>query len=93
MWVFSPPRYPQAAHKGFMGRGNRLFLYLISFQMESVLLILAAWWLGEWLNEEFPQKVSWYIVTFVIAFFTIVKLFYSFVKIIMEGKNIDDEKD
>ena len=55
---------------------SRALSYLIAAQFQAIGLILAAWWLGEWLNDHHPVSFNWYAVTFPVAVVGVGQSFY-----------------
>lgn len=40
------------------------------------MLIIGAWLLGSWLNENHPVSFNWFVVTFLVSFVVILHSFY-----------------
>jgi hypothetical protein len=54
--------------------------YLIAAHIQSVGLVLLAWWVGEWLNDHHNVGFNWYVVTFTVALLGIIQTFYVIVR-------------
>lgn len=63
---------------------------LIAAHMQAVGLVMAAYYVGDWLNASYPRDFSWYIVTFTVAVIAIAQTFYVVVRYAMrESKKLD----
>lgn len=71
---------------------NRSIAFLLAINMEAVMLVVGAWTLGDWLNENYPFSHSWYAVTFPIACIIILHSFYVVFKTLLRI-NADQEKN
>lgn len=56
-----------------MKREYKLLSYALAFQMEAAVLIIGAWKIGEWLNENYQYGIPWYLITFCVAFLGILR--------------------
>ncbi len=73
-----------------MSGSGKAFSYLISAQVQAVTLILMAFWVGDWLNENYPKGFNWYLATFTIA---VIAIFQTFYMVIRAALKIDSKKD
>jgi len=63
---------------------NRAIAYLLAANSEAVILFLGAWWVGQWLNENYPKTFSWYMVTFLVAALVIFHSWYLMVRALLQ---------
>ena len=54
----------------------KAFGYLTAANTEAIALVVAAWFGGQWLNENWDIGIDWYVVTFPIAILIIFKSWY-----------------
>jgi energy-converting hydrogenase Eha subunit A len=59
---------------------SRALSYLIAAQVQAVALIMAAWLVGRWLNENHPIGVNWYVITFPVGVLAVGQTFYVIVR-------------
>lgn len=72
---------------------TRALSYLIAAQVQAVALIMAAWLVGQWLNENHPIGVNWYAITFPVAVLAVAQTFYVIVrKAIQMDKETSEKK-
>ena len=57
---------------------------LIAAQVQAVGLIFAGWWIGDWLNQNYPMTWTWYAVTFPVAILAIAQFFYMLIRRVMK---------
>lgn len=58
----------------------KAFTYLIAAQVQAVMLLLFAWYAGDWLNQKHAQSFNWYIVTFGVGILATAQTFYVVVR-------------
>ena len=56
-----------------------LMKVVLAAKIEGIAMIFAAWWCGDYLNINYPQTFSWYLITFGIGFFLIS---YTFIRVV-----------
>lgn len=72
---------------------TRALSYLIAAQVQAVALIMAAWLVGQWLNERHPIGVNWYAITFPVSVLAVAQTFYVIVrKAIQVNKEMSEKK-
>ncbi len=76
-----------------MGKSAKAFSYLISAQVQAVTLILMAFWVGDWLNDNYQKDFNWYVVTFPISILAIVQTFYMVIKAALNLDKNSKKKD
>lgn len=59
---------------------TKAFTYLIAAQLQAIGLIIAAWWIGDWLNEQHPLPFNWYAITFPVAVLAVAQTFYMVIR-------------
>lgn len=64
--------------------GLKIMSYLLAANAEAVVLIMIGYWLGNWLNEQHPIGVSWFVVTFSIAIAGVGFSFYKVVRALIQ---------
>ena len=52
----------------------------LAAKIEGIAIVFAGWWAGDFLNKNYKQEFSWYLVTFGIAFFAISHAFLRVVR-------------
>ncbi len=63
----------------------------MAVNMETVILMLAGWWVGGWLNTNYPKDFTWIVVTFPIAAVLVVHSWYVLFRSLMRPKNLENE--
>lgn len=76
-----------------MNNLSKAFGYLIAGQTQAVALIIAAWFVGEWLNSHYPQNFSWYVVTIPVGVLGVAHTFYILIKYILRTHGGDKKGD
>lgn len=65
--------------------------YLIAAQFQSLGLLGAAWWIGDWLNHNHPARISWFALTFPVGVLAVAHTFYMVVRhAFAEAKRAED---
>lgn len=59
---------------------GKAFTFLIAAQLQAIGIIMAAWWIGEWLNENHPLSFNWYAITFPIGVLAVAQTFYMVIR-------------
>ncbi len=70
---------------------TKAFSYLIAAQVQSVGLILMAWWVGDWANRTHPMSFSWYMVTFPVAVIGVAQTFYVVIRHAFDKDRLADK--
>ncbi len=65
----------------------RAFSYLIAAQVQAVALIMGGYYVGEWLNHNYPKGFNWFIVTFIVAMLGVIQTFYQVIRYVMRPSN------
>ncbi len=58
----------------------KAFTYLIAAQVQAVMLLLFAWYAGNWLNVNHARSFNWYVVTFSVGILATAQTFYVVVR-------------
>ena len=70
-----------------MNNLSKAFGYLIAGQFQAATLIIAAWFVGEWLNSNYPQDFSWYLVTVPVGVLGVAHTFYILIRYILRAES------
>ena len=62
---------------------TKAFGYIIAANFEAVALLVGAWLVGDWLNENVAQNFSWMPITFGAAIVVLVHSWYVIFKTLM----------
>jgi membrane protein DedA with SNARE-associated domain len=54
--------------------------YAMAIPTQAIGLMILAWYGGEWLNENQPIGIDWFVITFLIAFLSVGHLLYVIVR-------------
>ena len=63
-----------------MGNITKAFTYVLAAQFQAVGIILAAWWIGDWLDHNMAQSFPWLAVTLPVGLLVIAQTFYVMVR-------------
>jgi MFS family permease len=69
---------------------SKAFAYLIAAHVNSIGLILGSYWLGGWLNKNWPVSFSWLLITIPLGVLAIGHSFYLIVKTLIRISKDDD---
>lgn len=64
-------------------------VFLISLQMQALVLLIGSWYLGKYLNSNYAWYVSWHLLLFPLSFVTIFHSFYLFMKKMKNSENAE----
>ena len=62
---------------------------------ESIAYILAAWQIGDWLNENYPRDFNWSQVTYLLGLLLIIRSWYVIFGVMIKNQkkqSIEDER-
>jgi positive regulator of sigma E activity len=59
-----------------MSNLTKAFSYLIAAQVQAITLIVAAWWIGDYLNQHHPIGFSWFAITIPVGVIGVAHSFY-----------------
>lgn len=54
---------------------------IIALHVNAIGMIVVAWFVGDYLDEQYPKRFSWYLITFGFVFFDIGYHIYRISKI------------
>lgn len=63
-----------------MDKTTRALSYLIAAQVQAITLIIGAWLIGDWLNDNYPRGFNWYVVTFTVGMLAVIQSFYVIIR-------------
>lgn len=67
-----------------MNSNVKILSYLLAANMEAVALFLGAWWVGQWLDNKYPQNFSWMLVVIGIAVIVLLHSWYVIFSLILK---------
>ncbi len=76
-----------------MGNLTKAFSYLIAAQVQAITLIVAAWWIGDYLNQHHPIGFSWFAITIPVGILGVAHSFYLVIRYTMKQSKKADKKD
>lgn len=64
----------------------KLYSLLMGANVETVLYLVSAWYVAEWLDESYPIGFSWSAITFVFALILIGRSWYVMLRIMIKDQ-------
>ena len=75
-------------------KSYRNFGLVLSANFETIAYIGLAWYLGRYLNEEYPRDFDWSKFTYVFGLLLIVRSWYVVFRVLIRSqKNLNDDKE
>lgn len=59
---------------------TKAFTYVLAAQFQAIGLLLAAWWIGEWLDQNRPLSFSWLAITLPVSVLVMAHTFYVMIR-------------
>lgn len=67
-----------------MNKYTKAMGYLIAINFEAAVLIFFAWKGGIWLNQTYPMRIDWLVLTIIGALFAIGALFWKLIRFVIK---------
>ena len=75
-----------------MSKKYRAYALVMGANLESVLYLLAAWQVGDWLNENYPREFNWSMVTYLLGLILIARSWYVILGVMIKNQRDLDRK-
>lgn len=78
-----------------MSQKYRAYALVMGANFESIAYILAAWQIGDWLNENYPRDFNWSQVTYLLGLLLIIRSWYVIFGVMIKNQkkqSIEDER-
>ena len=72
-----------------MSKKYRVYALLMGANFESVAYLLAAWQVGDWLNENYPKDFNWSLVTYLLSLLLIARSWYVIFRVMIKSQKED----
>ncbi|WP_132314449.1 hypothetical protein [Pseudobacteriovorax antillogorgiicola] len=66
-----------------------MYALVVGANFESITYIIAAWFAGDWLDENYPRDFTWSIVTYLLGLILIIRSWYVMFRIMIRAQNRD----
>ncbi len=76
-----------------MSRGYRKFGLVMGANVESVMYLFAAWWIGSWANESYPRDFDWKLPAFLLSLILISHSWYVMLRQLIKFNKEDSQHE
>lgn len=76
-----------------MRKKFQLYALLAGVNFETVLFFMAAWQIGDWLNDSYPKNFDWALVCYLLALILIARSWYVMFRIMIKDQKSNSGDD